>query len=171
VLGLDESHGSFVNRSKARTLFAVTFAREAQGGSACQGTRSSANHVDPPDEVLVELVLVFGRYPVFMRPSTAAQGGPSEHASERIAIYGARVVAHREGDQTWPALTAFLRRLGPEARRDLRRVLSSGSHVRADVIGQFHERDRCEMTEFLILLEEQEVGRFAVIQEIDRLDR
>jgi hypothetical protein len=77
----------------------------------------------------------------------------------------------REDKQTWPALTALLRRLGPEARRDLRLVLSSESDVRADVIRQFYERERSEMMEFLVLLEEQEVTRVAVIQEIDRLDR
>jgi hypothetical protein len=55
----------------------------------------------------------------------------------------------------WPAAHRFLEELGPGARRDFLRVLTSSSEVRADMIRQFHERGS-EMAEALILLEEQE---------------
>ena len=38
------------------------------------------------------------------------------------------------------AARTFVAELGPGARRDLLRVLTSSSEVRADVIRQFHER-------------------------------
>jgi hypothetical protein len=44
-----------------------------------------------------------------------------------------------------------LRRRARAVRRDLLRVLTSSSEVRADVIRQFHERGS-EMAELLILL-------------------
>jgi hypothetical protein len=110
------------------------------------------------------------RVPSFPSHESECAGGRQTSAYRALSGW-ARLGSVLEGDQAWPALTAFLRRLGPQARRDLRRVLASEGDVRADVIKQFHERERPEMTEFLILLEEQEVGRLAVIQEIDRLDR
>jgi hypothetical protein len=59
-----------------------------------------------------------------------------------------------------------LRDLSPEAQRDLLRVLSSTSDVRADVIRQFHERGNTNMVELLILLEEKEWARQAAIEEL-----
>jgi hypothetical protein len=50
----------------------------------------------------------------------------------------------------WPAAHRFLEELGPGARRDLLRVLTSSSQVRADVIGQFHERREDVVAEVLI---------------------
>ena len=51
-------------------------------------------------------------------------------------------------------------------RRDLLRVLTSSSKVRADVIRQFHERGKDVMTEVLIALEENDAARQAVIEEL-----
>jgi hypothetical protein len=56
--------------------------------------------------------------------------------------------------------------IGPGARRDLLRVLTSSSEVRADVIRQFHERGKDDMAEVLIALEENDAARQAVIEEL-----
>ena len=66
----------------------------------------------------------------------------------------------------WPAAHQFLEELGPGARRDLLRVLTSSSEVRADVIRQFHERGKAVMAEVLIALEENDAARQAVIEEL-----
>jgi hypothetical protein len=59
--------------------------------------------------------------------------------------------------------------LGPAARRDLLRVLTSPSEVRADVIRQLHERpDGQEMADLLIFLEEWEWARQDMIEELSR---
>jgi hypothetical protein len=56
------------------------------------------------------------------------------------------------------------------ARRDLLRVLTSPSNVRADVIRQFHGREDEDMVELLVLLEEEEWKRQAVIESLRKLD-
>jgi ACT domain-containing protein len=56
--------------------------------------------------------------------------------------------------------------IGPGARRDLLRVLTSSSEVRADVIRQFHQRGKDVMAEVLIALEENDAARQAVIEEL-----
>ena len=66
----------------------------------------------------------------------------------------------------WPAAHRFAAELEPGARRDLLRVLTSSSEVRADVIRQFHERGKEDMAELLIELEENEAARQAVIEEL-----
>lgn len=59
--------------------------------------------------------------------------------------------------------------LGPPTRRDLLRVLTSSSEVRADVIRQLHERpDGQEMAELLIFLEEWEWARQGMIEDLSR---
>jgi hypothetical protein len=59
--------------------------------------------------------------------------------------------------------------LGPAARRDLLRVLTSPSEVRADVIRELHERpDGQEMADLLIFLEEWEWARQGMIEELSR---
>jgi len=59
--------------------------------------------------------------------------------------------------------------LGPAARRDLLRVLTSPSEVRADVIRQLHERPvGQEMADLLIFLEEWEWARQGMIEELSR---
>jgi hypothetical protein len=59
--------------------------------------------------------------------------------------------------------------LGPAARRDLLRVLTSPSEVRADFIRQLHERpDGQEMADLLIFLEEWEWARQRMIEELSR---
>lgn len=52
------------------------------------------------------------------------------------------------------------------ARRDLLRVLTSPSNVRADVIRQFHERGDKGMVEVLAELEADELLRWQVIDEL-----
>jgi hypothetical protein len=55
----------------------------------------------------------------------------------------------------WEDAARLADALGPAARRDLLRVLTSPSEVRADVIRQLHERpDGQEMADLLIFLEE-----------------
>jgi hypothetical protein len=62
-----------------------------------------------------------------------------------------------------------LRRLSPEVRRDLLRVLTSPPEVRGDVIRQFHERpDSKDMAEVLMDLEADELARFQVILLLQR---
>jgi hypothetical protein len=57
----------------------------------------------------------------------------------------------------WEDAARLANALGPAARRDLLRVLTSPSEVRADVIRQLHERpDGQEMADLLIFLEEWE---------------
>jgi hypothetical protein len=59
--------------------------------------------------------------------------------------------------------------LGSGERRDLLRDLTSPDHVRADVIRQFHERGRpgdADMVDLLVLLEEQEWSRHAMVEEL-----
>jgi ACT domain-containing protein len=53
--------------------------------------------------------------------------------------------------------------LGPDLRRELLRILTSPSHVRADVIRQFHDRGKDAMVEVLIELEVDELLRLQVI--------
>lgn len=61
-------------------------------------------------------------------------------------------------------LTRRLRRLAPEVRRDLLKVLTAPPEVRADAIRQFHERpDGRGMAEVLMDLEADELARFQVI--------
>lgn len=50
------------------------------------------------------------------------------------------------------------------ARRDLLRVLTSPSNVRADVIRQFHERGYEEMVEVLVELEADDLLRLQVVE-------
>jgi ACT domain-containing protein len=66
----------------------------------------------------------------------------------------------------WPSAHRFVQELEPDARKDLLKVLTSPSNVRAEVIRQFHERGRKDMTELLILLEENEWARQAIIEEL-----
>jgi hypothetical protein len=56
--------------------------------------------------------------------------------------------------------------LPPGARRDLLRVLTSDSRVRADVIRQFHERGDAGMVEVLAELEADDLLRLQVIAEL-----
>jgi ACT domain-containing protein len=65
-----------------------------------------------------------------------------------------------------PAADRFVAERTLGARRDLLRVLTSSSEVRADVIRQFHEREKDVMAEVLIALEEIEAARQAVIEEL-----
>lgn len=65
---------------------------------------------------------------------------------------------------------AALECLAPRARRDLLRVLTSPSNVRADVIRQFHERGDAGMVEVLSDLEADELIRLQVIEELRRLN-
>lgn len=62
-----------------------------------------------------------------------------------------------------------LRRLPPGARQELLVVLTSPSKVRGDVIRQFHERGSEDMVELLVLCEEEEWRRQAVIEALERL--
>ena len=57
-----------------------------------------------------------------------------------------------------------LRDLPSGARRDLLRVLTSPSNVRADVIRQFHERGDDGMVEALTDLEADEIVRLQVVE-------
>lgn len=60
--------------------------------------------------------------------------------------------------------------LGPAACADLLRVLTSPSHVRADVIRQFYERPGGQdVAELLMLCEEDDFKRAAVIEALGRL--
>lgn len=66
-------------------------------------------------------------------------------------------------------LRRFVDDLAPGARRDLLRVLTASSDGRVDVIRQFCERPGGEdMAELLILLEEREWARQAMIEELER---
>ena len=65
-----------------------------------------------------------------------------------------------------------LRGLSPGVRRDLLRVLTSPSNVRADAIRQFFDRpDDRNLAEVLIDLEEDELLRFQVIAALERGER
>ena len=66
----------------------------------------------------------------------------------------------------WPAAHRFVAELLPGAIRDLLRVLTSTSEVRADVIRRFHERRKDVMAEVLIVLEEREWARQAMVEEL-----
>jgi hypothetical protein len=63
------------------------------------------------------------------------------------------------------------RRLPPDARADLLRVLTSPSNVRADIIRQFHERGDKGMVEVLSDLEADDLLRLQVIAALRRVDR
>ena len=71
----------------------------------------------------------------------------------------------------WPAADGFVAELSLGARRDLLRVLTSSSEVRADVIRQFHERGKDVIAEVLIALEENDAARQAVIEELRSMAR
>jgi hypothetical protein len=69
----------------------------------------------------------------------------------------------------WEDAARLADAFGPAARRDLLRVLTSPSDVRADVIRQLHERpDGQEMADLLIFLEEWEWARLGMIEELSR---
>jgi hypothetical protein len=69
----------------------------------------------------------------------------------------------------WEDAARLADALGPAARRDLLRVLTSPSDVRADVIRQLHKRpDGQEMADLLIFLEEWEWARQGMIEELSR---
>jgi hypothetical protein len=66
----------------------------------------------------------------------------------------------------WEDAARLADALGPAARRDLLRVLTSPSDVRADFIRQLHERpDGQEMADLLIFLEEWEWARQGMIED------
>jgi hypothetical protein len=64
----------------------------------------------------------------------------------------------------------LLRGLPAGARRDLLRVLTSPSNVRADVVRQFHERGDEGKVEILAELEADELLRLQVIDLLRQLD-
>jgi hypothetical protein len=66
----------------------------------------------------------------------------------------------------WPLARHFVAGLEPAARGDLLRILTSTSEVRAGLIRQFHERGYEDMAELLILLEELEWARQAMIESL-----
>jgi hypothetical protein len=69
----------------------------------------------------------------------------------------------------WEDAARIAEALGPAARRDLHRVLTSPSEARADVIRQLHERpDGQEMADLLIFLEEWEWARQGMIEDLSR---
>jgi hypothetical protein len=69
----------------------------------------------------------------------------------------------------WEEAARLADALGPAARRDLLRILTSPSEVRADVIRQLHERpDGEEMADRLIFLEGWEWARRSMIDELSR---
>lgn len=61
------------------------------------------------------------------------------------------------------SVEARFNRMPAEARRDLLRVLTWPSNVRADVVRQFHERGDDGMVEVLTELEADELAREQVI--------
>ena len=61
-----------------------------------------------------------------------------------------------------------LLRLPEAVRSDLVRVLAADSHVRADVIRQFHERGDDSLAEVLIELEADELLRIRVLAALER---
>jgi hypothetical protein len=63
-----------------------------------------------------------------------------------------------------------LRNLSPDARRDLLRVLTSPSNVRADLIRQFHVRGVIWMVAPLTDLEADDPKRLQVIEVLRRVD-
>lgn len=63
-------------------------------------------------------------------------------------------------------LRRHLRQLPEAARADLIRVLASPSDVRADVIRQFHQRGREDMAELLMMCEEDDLKRVALLSEL-----
>jgi len=69
----------------------------------------------------------------------------------------------------WEDAARLADTLGPAARQDLLRVLTSPSEVSADIIRQLHERpDGQEMADLLIFLEEWEWARQGMIEELSR---
>lgn len=56
------------------------------------------------------------------------------------------------------------------ARRDLLRVLTSPSNVRADVIRQFHERGEDGMVEVLVELEADDLIREQVVLVLESIE-
>ncbi len=71
----------------------------------------------------------------------------------------------------WPEAERFLEEIGPGARRELLRILSSPGDVRADVIRQFfHRKGGGDMAELLILLEEREWARQAMVEALRRFE-
>jgi hypothetical protein len=100
--------------------------------------------------------------PTPLRP-LAGQGGAAAAAEEDEQ--------DRDDGPDQDEITRRLAAIPPRARRDLLRVLTSPSNVRADVIRQFYEREEVrEMAEVLIDLEEDEVLRAAAVEVLKRLD-
>jgi len=84
---------------------------------------------------------------------------------------GGAVLFLQFGAVDWPEAKRFLDEIGPGARRELMRVLDSPAEVRADVIRQFfHRKGGGEMAELLILLEEREWARQAMVEALRRLE-
>jgi hypothetical protein len=69
----------------------------------------------------------------------------------------------------WEDAARLADALGPAARRDLLRVLTSASEVRVDVIRQPLDRpDGQEVADLVIFLEEWEWARQGMIEELSR---
>jgi hypothetical protein len=66
-------------------------------------------------------------------------------------------------------MSAQFAKLSPAARRDLLRVLTSDSRVRADVIRQFHERGDAALVDVLIELEADDSLRLDAIMYLKEL--
>lgn len=64
-----------------------------------------------------------------------------------------------------------LHELPPHVRRELLLVFMSPSHVRADVIRQFHERGKDNMVDVLVELEADPALRAEVVIALQELER
>jgi hypothetical protein len=69
----------------------------------------------------------------------------------------------------WPEAQRFIAELSPNGRAELLRVLTSSAEERDGVIKRLHERGS-EVAELLVLLEEREWARRAMIEELRSLE-
>jgi hypothetical protein len=99
--------------------------------------------------------------------SWTVDGGLSKcQARTRKPSVGSR---DQGGSFTFVTFQTRLSALPPDARNELLLVLTSPSHVRADVIRQFHERGANDMVELLMMCEEDDFKRATMIEALKEL--
>ena len=88
-----------------------------------------------------------------------------------MVVPARRAISYASASMDWPEAERFLEEIGPGARRELLRLLGSPAEVRADAIHQFFAREgRGDMAELLMLIEEREWLRQAMVEALRRLE-
>ena len=105
------------------------------------------------------------------RPATRPdQLSPARILFAVVAVSAPWAISYPSASMDWPEAERFLEEIGPGARRERLRLLGSPAEVRADAIRQFFAREGGgDIAELLMLLEEREWARQAMVEALRRL--